>query len=65
MEELIKSWPNQERAVHYRHQAEKLRQMADAEDADDAMREQLLTLADQYSRLVSRLSAERSGGTSP
>ena len=44
MEELIKSWPNKERAAHYREQAVKLREMAEAETTEP-MREQLLKLA--------------------
>ena len=55
--ELIRSWPNKDRAAHYREQAAKLREMAEAETAV-AVRQQLLTLANEYTRLVSRLSAE-------
>ena len=58
MDELIKSWPNKERAVHYRHQAAKLREMAKAETTA-AMRERLLALSAQYARLVDRLLAEQ------
>ena len=59
MEELIRSWPNKDRAAHYQQQAAKLREMADAETKDDAMREHLLALSDQYTRLVSKLLAEK------
>jgi hypothetical protein len=59
MEELIKSWPNRERAAHYREQAAKLREMAEAETRE-AMREQLLSLSTEYTRLVTRLLPEQS-----
>jgi len=58
MDESIRSWPNRERAAHYREQASKLREMAEAETGE-AMREQLLALANEYTRLVSRLLAEK------
>ena len=59
MDELIRSWPNKERAAPYRYQAAKLREMAELETTE-AMREQLLALSHQYTQLVDRLLAEQS-----
>lgn len=58
MEELIRSWPNKDRAAHYREQAAKLREMAEAETAE-AVRGQLLALSEQYARIANKLLAEQ------
>ena len=58
MDEVIRSWPNKDRAVHYREKATKLREMAESETSE-AMREQLLVLSDEYMRLVRKLLGEQ------
>jgi hypothetical protein len=55
MEELVRSWPNGQRAVHYREQAKKLRNMAGGETRDE-LRDQLLTLAAQYEQMAAHLT---------
>jgi hypothetical protein len=55
MAELVRSWANARRAAHYREQAEKLRDMAEAEPPGD-LRDQLLALAAQYADLAANLA---------
>jgi hypothetical protein len=55
MREPVRSWPNERRAAHYREQAEKLRDMAEAEPRGE-LRDQLLALAAQYSDMAANLA---------
>ena len=50
-------WPNR-RALHYREQAVKFRDMAEAEPAG-ALREQLFALASEYDMLANSLDPPR------
>ena len=52
-------WSNPERAAHYREQAIKLRQMAEAEPPGK-IRDQLLDLADQYEGLAKSVTQQQS-----
>ena len=52
--ESLPHWPNAERAAHYREQAQKLRELAEAEPPGD-MHDQLAALAKQYDALAERL----------
>jgi len=56
MEGLVRSWPSAQRAVHYRDQAKKLRDMAEAEPRGE-LHEQLLALAGQYDDMAANLNA--------
>ena len=55
MAELARSWPNERRATHYREQAEKLRDMAEAEPRGE-LRDQLIALAAQYDEMAANLA---------
>jgi hypothetical protein len=57
MAELVRSWPNERRAAHYREQAGKLRDMAEAEPRGE-LRDQLLVLAAQYDDLAANLAKQ-------
>ena len=53
--ESLPHWPNNERAAHYREQAQKIRALAEAEPPGE-MHDQLIALAEQYEMLVRRLT---------
>ena len=57
MAEPTPSWPNEQRAAHYRAQAQSLRDMADGE-AVGGLRESLVDLAEQYDRLAVSIEAK-------
>jgi hypothetical protein len=54
MDELIQSWSNRERALHYSEQARKFREMAATENIVE-IRAKMLELAAQYDGLARRL----------
>lgn len=56
MAELIQSWSNKERALHYCKEAQKFHDLAN-EETEATVKRDLLELAAQYDRLVHKLLA--------